>query len=176
MLILEKLFKNQRTMKALFGLDAAKFNGLAERMGVEWFNVLKRRKGRLRAPGAGNPGKIAGGAQKLAFILFYLKVYPTFDVMSVFSGINAGECCRWVHKLMPVLEELLGQKLALPKRKIRNMEEFSAAFPQAAEVIIDGTERPVQRAKKKRRNASTIRAKRRGMHERRFSLWMESVA
>jgi hypothetical protein len=72
MLILEKSFKNQRTMKALFGLDAAKFNGLAERMGVEWFNVLKRRKGRLRAPEAGNPSKIASGAQKLAFILFYL--------------------------------------------------------------------------------------------------------
>lgn len=49
---------------------------------------------------------------------------------------------------MPVLEKLLGQKLALPKRKISTLEEFAAAFPQAVEVIIDGMERPVQRAKK----------------------------
>jgi hypothetical protein len=35
MLILEKLFKSQRTMKVLFGLDVAKFNGLAGRMSEE---------------------------------------------------------------------------------------------------------------------------------------------
>ena len=176
MIILEKLFKSERTMKAVFGLDAAKFSELAQRMDDEWFKVLEAKQGRMRAPGAGQPSKIGSGAHKLAFILFYLKVYPTFDVMGVFSGINAGGCCRWMHDLMPVLEKLLGQKLALPKRKIRNVEEFVAAFPQAKEVIIDGMERPVQRAKKKRRNASTIRAKRRGTHERRLLSWMESAA
>ena len=172
MIFLEKLYKNRRAMRAVFGLDEAKFNELAGRMDSLWFDVLAGRKGRKRAPGAGQPSKIADGEQKLAFILFYLKVYPTFDVMSVFSGINAGDCCRWVHKLMPVLEELLGQKFALPKRKISSMEEFSAAFPQAVEVILDGMERPIQRPKKKRRNASIIRGKRRGTHARRLSLWM----
>ena len=176
MIILEKLFKNQRTMKAVFGLGRAKFDELAERMEAGWMKVLESREGRVRAPGAGQPSKIPTGAHKLAFILLYLKVYPTFDVMSVFSDINSGDCCRWMHSLMPVLEELLGQKLALPKRKIRTVEEFAAAFPQAVEVIIDGTERPVQRDKKKRRSASTIRAKRRGTHARRLSSWMESVA
>ena len=148
MLFLEKLFRTQRVTKAVFGLDAAKFNELAQGMDGAWFKKLARRKGRLRAPGAGQPSKIPTGAHKLAFILFYLKVYPTFDVMSVFSGINAGDCCRWVHSLLPVLEELLGEKLALPKRKIRSMEEFAAAFPQAVEVMIDGMERPVRRFKK----------------------------
>lgn len=149
MLMLEKLMRNPRVMKAVFGLDATRFKELSERMEEAWFEVLDSREGRLRAPGAGQPSKIAGGAHKLAFILFYLKVYPTFDVMSVFSGINAGDCCRWMHNLMPVLEKLLGQKLALPKRKINSMESFAAAFPQAVEVMLDGTERPVQRAKKK---------------------------
>jgi len=64
-----------------------------------------------------------------------------------------------VHKLMPVLEALLGQKLALPKRQIRSMEEFALAFPQAVEVILDGMERPVQRPKKKRVIANIIPAK-----------------
>jgi len=176
MLILEKLYKSPRTMKAVFGLDAASFHELAERMGEEWFKVLGRKKGRMRAPGAGQPSKIRSGAHKLAFILFYLKVYPTFDVMSVFCDINAGDCCRWVHKLMPVLEALLGQKLALPKRQIRSLEEFALAFPQAVEVIIDGMERPVQRPKKKRAIASTTRAKRRDTHAKRWSSWIQSVA
>jgi hypothetical protein len=172
MFILEKLCRSQRAMRAVFGLDEAKFNALAERMDAEWYKVLASREGRKRAPGAGQPSKIAGGAQKLAFILFYLKVYPTFDVMGVVSGINNGDCCRWAHKLMPVLEKLPGQRLALPKRRIDSMEAFSAAFPQAAEVILDGTERPVQRPKKKRRSASISLGKRRGTHARRLSLWM----
>lgn len=49
---------------------------------------------------------------------------------------------------MPVLEKLLGQKQVLSKRKIRTVEEFAAAFPQTVEVIVDGMERPVRRAKK----------------------------
>jgi len=172
MLILEKLFKSQRTMKAVLGLDTAKFAELAQRMDDAWFTHLESKPGRVRAPGAGQPSKIASGSHKLAFVLFYLKVYPTFDVMSVFTGINAGDCCRWVHKLMPVLEKLLGHKQALPRRKIRSVAEFAAAFPQAAEVIVDGMERPVQRAKKKRHSASTILGKRRDIHARRLSLWM----
>ena len=176
MIILEKLVRNQRTMKAVFGLDAKKFYELAERMDAEWFKALESRPGRKRAPGAGQPSKIAGGAQKLAFILFYLKVYPTFDVMGVFCGINAGDCCRWAHRLMPVLEELLGQRQALPKRRIGSVEEFAAAFPEAAEVMIDGMERPVQRPKKKRRSTSTTPARRRGTHARRWSSWIEGAA
>ena len=58
------------------------------------------------------------------------------------------ERCRWAHKLMPLLEELLGQKLMFPKRKIDSMEAFIAAFPQAVEVSVDGMERPIQRPKK----------------------------
>ena len=131
MFILQKLSQNQRTMRAVFGQDEAKFNALAEGMDALWFNTLASRKGRKRAPGAGPPSKITSSTQKLAFILFYLKVYPTFDVMSVVSGINAGDCCKWVHKLMPLLEELLGQQLALPKRQINSMEAFASAFPQA---------------------------------------------
>ena len=162
-------------MRAVFGLDVAKFNELAERMDALWYNVLASRKGRKRAPGAGQPSKIASREQKLAFILFYLKVYPTFDVMSLVSGINAGDCCKWVHKLMPLREELLGQKRALPKRQINSMEAFASAFPQAVEVILDGMERPVRRSEKKRRNASIIRANRRGTHARRLCLWIENA-
>jgi hypothetical protein len=148
MQLLERMFRNERTMRAIFGIGAHKFNELAERFGELYIEELASRKNRQRAVGGGRTGQLPSGRHKLAFILFYLKVYPTFDVLGVFCGIDAAECCRKVHKLMPVLEKLLGQKLMLPKRKIRCMEEFAAAFPQALEVIIDGTDRPVQRSKK----------------------------
>ena len=175
MQLLERMVGNERTMKAVFGLGEEKFEELGERMGQLYVKKLESRKNRKRAVGAGKPGLIPSGRHKLAFILFYLKVYPTFDVMGGFSGINGAECCRWVHKLMPLLEELLGHKQMLPKRRIGSLEEFAAAFPQAVEVMIDGMERPVRRSKKKGCSAGITQGKRRGTHARRLSSWMESA-
>ena len=46
---------------------------------------------------------------------------------------------------MPILETALAQKQAIPERKMHSIEEFLAKFADVQEVIIDGTERPVQR-------------------------------
>jgi hypothetical protein len=46
-----------------------------------------------------------------------------------------------------VLEQALGYKQALPERKLHSMEEFLERFPDVQEVILDGTDRPVQRPK-----------------------------
>ena len=46
---------------------------------------------------------------------------------------------------MPILETALAQKQALLERKMHSTEEFLAKFADVQEVIIDGTERPVQR-------------------------------
>ncbi len=73
---------------------------------------------------------------------------------------------------MPVLEKLLGQKQTLPKRKIDNLAAFSAAFPQAAEVIIDGNA-PFSGLTSTRRNVNTILAKRSDTHEKRLSSWIK---
>ncbi|MEM9767611.1 MAG: hypothetical protein AAF892_07020 [Cyanobacteria bacterium P01_D01_bin.71] len=45
------------------------------------------------------------------------------------------------------MEQALGEKLALPKRQLTSLEEFVAAFPAVERVMLDGTERPIQRAK-----------------------------
>jgi len=45
MLILEKIFKSPRTMKAVFGLEVAKFNELAEALAhyIGQFNIYQNR-------------------------------------------------------------------------------------------------------------------------------------
>jgi hypothetical protein len=57
---IERLFRNERTLKAVFGLGRQKFNELAEGMEVAWFRTLAAKPGRQRAPGAGQPSKIPG--------------------------------------------------------------------------------------------------------------------
>jgi len=83
--------------------------------------------------------------EELFYILLYCKCYPTFDLMSVLFGFDRSCAWDWVHRLLPVLEPTLGFKQALPERKLRSMEEFLERFPDVQAVILDGTERPVQR-------------------------------
>ena len=46
---------------------------------------------------------------------------------------------------MPILEVSLGDKKALPVRQLTSRKEFVEKFPFVKKVILDGTERPVQR-------------------------------
>jgi hypothetical protein len=159
--LLGMLLHDERMIKALFGLGGEKLEQLGQDLERLWRRELEARKGRRRAFGGGRKGGMPRGRDKAAFILFYLKVYPTFDLLGAVSGLNRGECCTRVHKLMPLLEKALGQRLVLPRRKIRSMAEFHAAFPNAREVIVDGMERPRQRPKKKAATASTSQGRRR---------------
>lgn len=50
-----------------------------------------------------------------------------------------------MHRLQPILEAALNQKMALPERKLTSIEEFVNRFPGVERVMIDGTERPIAR-------------------------------
>ena len=102
---------------------------------------------RQRAPGGGRKATLRTSGDKLFYILLYCKCYPTFDLMSVLFGFDRSCAWDWVHSLLPVLEKALGDKQALPERKVRSIEEFLERFPQVKEVILDGMERSVQRPK-----------------------------
>jgi hypothetical protein len=81
----------------------------------------------------------------LFYILFYFKCYPTFDLAGILFDLDRSQTHEWMHRLQPVLEAALGQKKALPERKLRNIEAFLERFPGVERVMIDGTERPIQR-------------------------------
>jgi hypothetical protein len=84
---------------------------------------------------------------KLFFILFYFKCYPTFDVLSFLFDLERGRANRWMHRLQGILETALGRKMVLPERKLESIEQFLERYPAVKAVILDGTERPVQRPK-----------------------------
>jgi hypothetical protein len=102
---------------------------------------------RKRAVGGGRKATLRTPREKLFYILLYCKCYPTFDLLSALFGFDRSCAWDWVHGLLPILEQTLGSKQVLPERKLRSMEEFLERFPDVTEVILDGTERPVQRPK-----------------------------
>lgn len=102
---------------------------------------------RKRALGGGKRGVLKTTEDKLVYVLLYLKAYPTYDVLSSIFDLDRGPACRRVQQLLPVLEATLGRKIVLPERKITSIEEFYQKFPEARDVLVDGTERPVQKPK-----------------------------
>jgi len=95
-----------------------------------------------------NGVSIKDPAQKLFFILVYMKIYPTYDLAAYMFGSSRTRIYSRVNQLLPLLSRTLGRTLSLPKRQISTPEEFFLAFPDAKEIMIDGVERPTVRRKK----------------------------
>jgi hypothetical protein len=147
MLRLERVFKEERLMRALTGLNLLEFDVLLSTFEKVLFEI-QNSKIRQRAVGGGCKGILLDSRYKLFYILFYMKAYPTFDVTAFVFGTVRSVTFEWTKKLLPTLEKSLGRIITLPKRQIRSVEEFLQTFPEVRDIFIDGTERPVQRPRK----------------------------
>ena len=148
MLNIDRALEHDRLLRALTGLNRKAFDALCEVFAAVYQETLQRDpKPRKRARGGGRKARLQSMESKLFFILFYFKCYPTFDVLSFVFDLDRGRANRWVHRLQGILETALGKKMVLPERKLESMAQFLERFPEVRAVIVDGTERPVQRPK-----------------------------
>src|SRR5437763_2069231 len=58
---------------------------------------------RQRWPGGGRRGTLADDADKLLFLLVYLKTYPLQVVLGELFGISTAQANYWLHHLLPIL-------------------------------------------------------------------------
>jgi hypothetical protein len=146
MLNLDQILKSERLVRATTGLNRKAFEQLLPSFTLAYeHSQIKPDVIRQRAPGGGRKATLRTERDKMFYILLYCKCYPTFDLLSVLFGFDRSCAWDWVHGLLPILEQALGHKQALPERKVRSIEEFLEKFPEVKEVILDGTERPIQR-------------------------------
>jgi hypothetical protein len=146
MLNLERILVNDRLMRAMTGLNRKAFEALLPSFSEAYEqHQLASKVNRKRAVGGGRKATLGTSRDKLFYILLYGKCYPTFDLMSVLFSFDRACAWEWVHRLLPILEQALGHKQTLPERKLRSMAEFMERYPDVKMVIVDGTERPVQR-------------------------------
>lgn len=145
---INRVLKSDRLLRALTGLNRKAFDELLVPFAVA-INEAKysSKKARRRAPGGGRKAELLHLEDKLFYILFYFKCYPTFAVAGVLFDFDDSQAHRWVHRLQPILEVALGKKLALPERKLESIEAFLERCPAVKQVMIDGTERPIARPK-----------------------------
>jgi hypothetical protein len=162
MINIHRALNNDRLMRALTGLNRNAFDALLPAFINAWQADLLAQE-RKRAPGAGQAHKarLSQPQQKLFYILFYFKCYPTFDVAGWLFDFDRSQAHRWMHRLQPILEAALGDKLALPERKLESIEQFLERYPEVKEVMIDGTERPIARPKDPERQTKYYSGKKR---------------
>ena len=152
--------RTNRLCKSLTGLTVLEFNNLVADFSWNYHEYeSKRIKERKRKPGGGRGSKIETIEEKLFYVLFYLKTYPTFDMASFYVGFARSKAHKWAHILFPVLEQTMKRKLVLPQRKISSREEFERLYPEVKEVFADGIERSIQRSKNKKKQNKTYSGK-----------------
>ncbi|WP_292857429.1 hypothetical protein [Nostoc sp. LPT] len=85
MLDINRVLKEDRLLRALTGLNHKAFDELsvAFEIVLNTEAIAKSEKPRKRSIGGGRKARLQRVEDKLFFILFYFKCYPTFDV-----------CCR----------------------------------------------------------------------------------
>jgi hypothetical protein len=94
----------------------------------------------------------------------YLQHYLPMHLLGVLFEIDAANVCRNIHALLPLREQALPAPLrtrtldsrkvppddAVPRRRLRTLADVLEAFPEIADLIIDGTERPRGQPEKKK--------------------------
>jgi hypothetical protein len=93
---------------------------------------------------AGRKAVLLRCEDKLFFILFYLRHYPTQEVLGFLFGISQGQANHWIHCLTPIVKKALGEEQELPGRTAEDSKAFMQDCPELA-FIIDGTDRPIRR-------------------------------
>ena len=142
--------RNDRQFNALTGLSRKIFDAIL----LEFTKCLdlsrklrdqRRKVPRRRKSGGGRKGVLSTPEQKLFFILFYLKNYPTFDVLGAIFDLSPSKADELVQKLLPILKNAQQNLHALPHRHLQPTSNGGQEIESIKEIIIDATERPICR-------------------------------
>ncbi len=137
--------RDERQFKALTGVSTEEFGTIFPVFSACYNKSAQEEYEngeRQRRPGGGRKSKLKTMKDKLFFILFYLKTYPTFDVLGHKFDLDRSRACRNVHKLSKVLQAALLELEVLPKREFGSVGEMMEAFKNVQDLFIDATERP----------------------------------
>ena len=147
------LIRDDRQMKALTGLSQDQFDHLLPVFSAIYQAAQQQtyEKGvesgtRWRNPGGGSKGKLPTMAEKLPFVLYDYKTYPSFDGLATQCAMARSKANENLHKLSPILYDTLVHLELIPYREFSTPDDFKAALQGIDQLIIDATERAYRRS------------------------------
>ena len=140
--------RDDRQMKALTGLSQAQFDSLLPVFSAiyratqqQTYEAGLQAGTRRRRPGGGSKGKLPTMVEKLQFVLYYYKTYPTFDVLGTQFAMARSKAHEHLHKLSPMLYDTLVHLELMPDRELATPEALKAAVQGGDRRLMDATER-----------------------------------
>jgi hypothetical protein len=145
--------RDDRQLKALTGLSQDQFDHLLPVFSESYRGTQQHTYEagvasgtRRRRPGGGSKGKLPTIEDKLQFVLYYYKTYPTFDVLGTQFMMARSKAHENLHKLSPILYKTLVHLDLMPYREFTTPEELKAALRGRDRLLIDATERAYHRS------------------------------
>jgi hypothetical protein len=156
-----------RTVRATIGMSREKFDQL-----VSVFTQSERAIDEQRLANkdirclrkGGPPGNLDTPEKRLFFVLFYLKTYPTFDVLGFHFNLSAGHARDHITKAIKTLEHSLETLEVAPKREFNSAEDFKQCIEKYNKIIIDGMEVPCVRPTDKELQKARYSGKKNAIH------------
>ena len=144
--------RDDRHLRSLTGVSATKFEILLEAFAkthrkLQWeaFEAGVAAGTRQRRPGGGKKGALPTMRDNLLFVLYYFKVYPTFDVLGTQFNLSRSKANENLYKLAPVLYRTLVYLDVMPQREFASPSELLTALKGLDTLLIDVTERNYRR-------------------------------
>lgn len=154
MLTYDALARHRRALRSLTGFDRAGF----EAMFADYRAAADRLRGaagttrrgapRVRAAGAGHPHAL-DPKTRLVLALVWLRAYPTYALLGVLFGLDAGNALRNTRDVVAVLESIGDLPFDRPdhdpdRAKLSSLAEVMDAFP-AIRLVVDTKEQRCHR-------------------------------
>lgn len=140
--------RDDRHMRSLTGVSLAQFEILLDVFAMIYTELQWQayQDGlaagiRQRHPGGGRKGALPTMRDKLLFLLYYFKVYPTFDVLGTQFNMARSKAHENLYKLVPVLYQTLVHLEVMPHRELATPDELLQALAGIDTILIDVTER-----------------------------------
>ena len=138
---IERALHNDRTSQAAIGLTKTVFEKLVPEFDKGLKECVKKNSYR-----GGRKDTFRTSKEKLFFILYYMKNYPTYDVLGIQFGLHRSNAFRKVRRYMEALEITLSNNGVLP---VDTIGELNKRLTDIKLVIVDGTEQRKNRPKNK---------------------------
>lgn len=141
-----KIRLNEKQFLSLTSLSVSEFDELLPIFGAEWTAFISKKKlngkPRLRRYAPRKADSLLSDAEKLFFILTYMKHNNVQEMQAAAFDLTQDMCNKWIHILSPLLHKSLKMY-----RASRNASSLQSILQEQETYIIDATERPIERPK-----------------------------
>ena len=148
-------------------MNKSQFDKLAPKFEEAYHEIQEERvnnKQIKKLPSGGGSGNLDTFKKKLFFILFYCKVYPSFDVLGLMFGFSGGTAHDHVEDYLPILENAFSKLNVLPFQEIKTPKEMKELIEKYDKIIIDCVETPCVRPQDNDKQKEYYSGKKKDIH------------